>query len=93
MKIVINTSYGGFGLSKKALTEYATRKGQEESDISVYDIARDDPDLVQIVEDMGPYSFGSYSALKVVEIPDDVSWIIENYDRKEWISEVHRTWD
>ena len=30
--------------------------------------------------------------LKIVEIPDDVEWIIEEYDGKEWIAEDHRRW-
>ena len=32
------------------------------------------------------------SDLKVVEIPDDVEWEIEEYDGNEWVSEVHRCW-
>ena len=52
------------------------------------DFARDDPALVQAVEEAGIYS----TELKVVEIPDDVEWEIEEYDGAEWVSEKHRTW-
>jgi len=35
---------------------------------------------------------GEYSELKVVEIPDDVKWQLEEYDGLEWVAEKHRTW-
>ena len=33
-----------------------------------------------------------YSELKVVEIPDDVEYDIQEYDGNEWVAEKHRTW-
>ena len=54
---------------------------------------RADPTLVRVVEEMGSGASGSHSLLKVVEIPDDVKWTIEDYDGVEWVEEVHRTWD
>jgi hypothetical protein len=56
------------------------------------DIERNDPVLVQVVEELGDAASGKYSHLTVVEIPDDVKWEIEEYDGKEWVAEVHRTW-
>lgn len=56
------------------------------------DIARDDPALVQTVEELGEKANGKYSWLKVVEIPDDVDWYIEEYDGDEWVAEKHRVW-
>lgn len=53
---------------------------------------RDDPILVQVVEDMGRDAGGELSALEVVEVPDDVEWTIEEYDGLEWVAEKHRTW-
>ena len=90
MKIVINTCYGGFGLSKQALALFNERTGTVET----YDflIKRNDPILVEIVEQLGESAGGFFSALKVVEIPDDVVWGIEEYDGNEWIAEKHRTW-
>jgi len=102
MKIVINTCFGGFGLSKMALESYAYRKGVvlgkwNETwgyfdDFSARDIERNDPDLVQIVESLGNLASGWAAELKVVEIPDDVEWQIEEYDGSEHIAEKHRTW-
>lgn len=56
------------------------------------DISRDDPFLVKTVLELGDRSNGSHAELKVVEIPGDVDWIIEEYDGKEWVAEKHRTW-
>ena len=55
-------------------------------------IARDDPALVWVVENMGTLAAGKYSRFKVVDIPWDVDWIIQDYDGNEWIAESHRTW-
>ena len=68
--------------------------GDEQNDcyFSDRDIARDDPDLVAVVEKLGEEAFGNYASLKVVEIPDDVKWFIDEYDGAEHIAEEHRTW-
>jgi hypothetical protein len=57
-----------------------------------YLIERNDPALIQVVEELGEKSFGQHSKLSIVEIPDDVSWTIEEYDGSEWVAETHRTW-
>lgn len=57
-----------------------------------YKIARDDPALVQLVEEDAEKYEGRHATLKVVEIPDDVKWEIAEYDGNEWVAEVHRTW-
>ena len=67
---------------------------QNSMDQVFYDwkISRDDPTLVQVVEEFGEDSWGSYAELKVVEIPNDVEWEINEYDGREWVAEKHRTW-
>lgn len=102
MKVVINTCHGGFGLSKEALELYAKIKGIELGEynksysfyenFSDYDIARDDPVLIQVIEQMGEAASNRFSELKIVEIPDDVEWTIAEYDGLEWVAEAHRTW-
>lgn len=57
-----------------------------------YTSARSDKDLIDIIETLGEDSWGDYASLKIVEIPDNVKWEIEEYDGSEWVSEVHRTW-
>jgi hypothetical protein len=56
------------------------------------DVARDDPYLVAVVEELGDAASGRHAELKVVEIPSNVDWEIDEYDGKEWIAEKHRTW-
>ena len=56
------------------------------------DVPRDDPFLVETVLELGEKADGDHANLKVVEIPGDVDWVIEEYDGKEWVAEVHRTW-
>lgn len=92
-RIVINKCFGGFGLSKKAIDLYKT-KTEMEDDFNLYahDIERDDPILIEVIEELGEEANGACAELKIVEIPDDVKWEIEEYDGIEWVSEVHRTW-
>lgn len=64
------------------------------SEQTVYEreIERHDPALVQAVEELGDKANGSLAELAVVEIPDDVDYVVEEYDGVEHIAEVHRTW-
>jgi len=57
-----------------------------------FNIERDDPILIQVLEELGKDANGSHAKIEVVEIPDDVKWQIEEYDGAEHIAEVHRTW-
>lgn len=91
-KVVINTCFGGFSLSKAAIEMYARARCILTEDFSVYELERDDNTLVAVVEALGNKANGNYSKLKVVEIPADVDYTIEEYDGSEWIAEVHRTW-
>jgi hypothetical protein len=55
-------------------------------------IVRDDLVLVNLVQELGKSSWGSHAKLKIVRIPADVDWQIDEYDGWEWVSERHRTW-
>ena len=93
MKIVINEKHGGFGLSDEAEMKYKGILGiTDENFYPSINAPRDCPVLVTLVEEMGERVNSCYSRLKVVEIPDDADWYIEEYDGMEWIAEVHRTW-
>lgn len=62
--------------------------------ISPYEFYGDraDPDLIAVIEEFGSRADSNYSSLKIVEIPDDVDWFIDEYDGRETIHEKHRTW-
>jgi hypothetical protein len=53
---------------------------------------RTNVDLVAAVEEGGEKANGGCAILKVVEIPDNIEWEIEEYDGYEHIAEKHRTW-
>lgn len=55
--------------------------------------SRTDPDVIEAVETLGvETSSGRCSELKIVTIPDDVNWDIEEYDGMETVAEVRRKW-
>ena len=56
------------------------------------EIARDDPVLVGLVREMGPEVNSNFSDLKVVKIPGNIEWTIDEYDGQEWVAEKHRIW-
>lgn len=90
-QIVINCEHGGFGLSQAALVRYSELSGQEFPSFR-WELRRDCPHLVKTVLELGSAANAAYANLKVVTIPDDVEWQIDEYDGNEWIAEVHRTW-
>ena len=67
----------------------------EENIIDDWTFDRSDPYLVQVVETLGEKAgHGKRCKLKVVEIPDDVKWYIDNREQGggEFIAEEHRIW-
>ena len=57
------------------------------------DIVRDDPALVATVEELGSEKASErFAELQIVEIPEDVEWMIDDYDGQETVHEVHRSW-
>lgn len=85
-KVVINRSFGGFFLSDEAFNWL------KERGVDCYWIERDNPLLVECVETLGEKANGTHAKLKVVEIPSDIQWQIEECDGVEWVAEVHSTW-
>jgi len=129
--VVINTCFGGFGLSQEAILElykmnapgikvetpkeYFGVDWEEKMADTIkrkafygsiiyegkiladeYDYAhghlRADPKLVKVVRKMKDKSWGPYAELKIVRIPADVKWEVEEYDGMEHIAECHKTW-
>lgn len=78
------------------LDDLGDEPSKEEREAARYfaarDIDRSDPDLVAVVEAIGKPAGGRHANLKVIEIPDDVEWEIEEYDGSEWVAEKHRVW-
>jgi hypothetical protein len=53
---------------------------------------RDNPLLVRVVEELGDAANGDYAKLRIVEIPDNIDYEIDEYDGIESIHEKHRVW-
>jgi hypothetical protein len=56
------------------------------------DIERHDSILVDVVKEMGDLANTQVSTLRVVEIPDGITYEISNYDGMESVEESHRSW-
>lgn len=68
---------------------------EDEYDNSVWymeDIPRNDPILVEVIEELKEKANTSASKLKIISIPANVEWKIINYAGTEYIAEKHRTW-
>lgn len=79
MKIVINKCFGGFGLSEKAKEILGIDNSFDE-----YQIDRNDPKLIEVVETLGDEANGHYARLRIVNIPDDATdWELDEYDGAE----------
>jgi hypothetical protein len=91
MKIVINRCYGGFSLSKEAYKMLDLEWDGYGFTYSDND-KRTDPKLVKCVEVLGAKANGEYSDLKVVEIPDNIDWYIDDYDGLESVKDGYRSW-
>ena len=82
--------------AKKELEETAAHKdkfygyGYVEGFEGQYE--RDNPLLVEAVEALGTEANGWAADLKVVEIPENVEWEIDNYDGLEQVEEKHAIW-
>ncbi len=91
-KVVINKCYGGFSLSDKAKELYCKLKDINEVDYWRGEIERDDPILIQVVDKFGEAANGSCAKLRIIEIPEEIDWQVEEYDGMEWVAQKHQTW-
>ena len=86
-KIVYNACYGGFSLSDAAIIRYAELTGLPLTDKNKYiwrrDIRRDDPILVQVVEELGDQADGLCASLAIAELPAGTKYRIDEYDGYE----------
>jgi len=82
-----------YNLEKKIKKEGRNYKELNEWYFHERDIDRDDPILIKVVKKLKKKANGGCAELKIVEIPDNIEYQIEEYDGYEHIAEAHRTWD
>ena len=84
MEILINNSYGGFGLSDVAVKMYNKKKNTKYTafDLSDYSL-RTDKDLIDIVRKLGPEANRMGSDIGITEIPDGSYFVIDDDDGAE----------
>jgi hypothetical protein len=81
-KIVYNACYGGFGLSEKAFARYKELGGTTDYHV---DIARTDPILVHVIEELGEEANNGFSKLCMIALPAGTKYRIEEYDGFETV--------
>jgi hypothetical protein len=96
VKVVINRCYGGFELSHEALKLYkelTKDSPKPQGWHPITGITRDNPNLVFVVEHFGrKKASGNFANLKIIIVPDDVEWEVQEHDGMEWVAEKHRVW-
>ncbi len=89
MKVVYNNCYGGFGLSDAAIARYWQLKGEPKPEgWWHYDLAREDPLLVQVVEELGKAAGTSFADLQIANVPTGTRWRIDEYDGNECVKTI-----
>ena len=58
-----------------------------------YELKRNSPDLIKVVKKLKEKANGHCAELKIVEIPDGVDFVIDEYDGIESIHEKHESWN
>lgn len=53
---------------------------------------RQDETLIEVVEELGEKASGFYAKLKIVDIPDDLDYVIEDYDGFETLHQRVQIW-
>lgn len=112
-KIAINTCFGGFSLSRKAMERliqlgYTERHWNEKGfggynsreeaieatkNYGFVECERDDKRLIKVIEEMGSKkASGSCAKIKIVKIPAEIDWEIDEYDGLESVEEKHESW-
>lgn len=83
-KILINAQYGGFSLPRNILRKF----GYTDSHL----VQRDDENLIKYIEE-NEIKTNVTCSLKIVQIPSNIDWKIEQNDGLEWVAEKHRIWE
>ena len=86
-KVAVNGCYGGFGISQKALERFNAMSDVKH--ITDLEIARNNPYLIKVIEELGPAANGNHAKLYIETISQDAvdadAWKISEYDGQEGV--------
>lgn len=71
---------------------YISNDDYEKYNLYLTEDHREDPVLIEVVEELGDKANSAYSNLKIVEIPDDLDYVIDNYDGIETLHQKVKEW-
>lgn len=95
-KVILNKDYGGFDISPEGYQLYAKKKGIEKAngkfDFYLDAEHREDPVLIEVIEELGEGANTKFSKLKIVEIPADMEYVIDEYDGIETLHQKVQEW-
>lgn len=93
MKVVINTCYGGFGITDEVKELYKKTTGKVLSYVVDTEF-RCDPKLIEIIETIGLENSadGPGTKLAIIEVPDDTQVEILDFDGYEEIVDARYHW-
>ena len=82
-------------MEKKLVVEVAVPTINKSGDCDQIAL-RTHPDIIEVIELLGPAANTRYCRLKIVDIPDEDVTLdmleIGEYDGAEWVRQKHRTW-
>lgn len=78
----------------KDMGDYVEISNEDYKKYSLYldEEHREDTILIEVVEELGEKASGRFGKLKVVEIPEDLDYVIDEYDGIETLHEKVQEW-
>lgn len=100
MEIIINKQFGGYRWSHEASVALGMEEKFEGEDLwkdfnfgTRDESLRTRPDAIALLKEWGSdRCSGQYAKLAVIEIPDGVEYVIDEYDGMETVHELSRKW-
>ena len=87
-----NIYFDQFGIEHYRTDGKTTGEPEDKDFFWLSDEYRDDPVLVEVVEELGEAANGCCANLVVVDIPDGMDYVVDDYDGVETLRPRTQTW-
>ena len=87
-----NTSLNFYFTKDFGNNVYISSEDFEKYNLFLDEDFRKDKTLIEVVEELGEKANSMYSNLKIVEIPDDLDYVIDGYDGIETLHQKVQEW-